>query len=102
MDDDIPSVASVQDALRRGGGTWEAGENAITALSETDRIRLLGVAPPPGEPTAEQIARRGPPPEAAFRSEGIAAPARYDLRNVGGGNYVRAIAVPAWPSAWRP
>jgi C1A family cysteine protease len=91
MADDMPSVASIQEALRTTSATWEAGENAITALSETERARLLGVAPPPGAPTAEQMARRAPPPAIAFESDAIAAPAAYDLRNVSGNNYVTPI-----------
>jgi len=86
------SVAAVREAVRSAGAAWDAGETSLTALTHKEQIQRLGVSPPPGEPTVEQMARRaGAAPSAATEARSVGAPAAFDLRNVGGGNYVTSI-----------
>jgi C1A family cysteine protease len=80
--------------LSRAGSPWQSGETSMTALSEEERRRRLGVVPPPGAPPLDDVARalRAGPPRAPFRAAAVVgAPPQYDLRNVGGDNYVSAI-----------
>lgn len=88
-------VEAVKAAIAQQAAGWEPAENFLTALSESDRMLYLGYVPGPGEPSlemAEQVARTNF--EAAVAGEGlrgVGAPAAYDLRSVGGKNYVTPV-----------
>ena len=52
------------------------------------------MTPPPGEPTAEEIAQRSLQQQAQIKEaalSAVGAPAAYDLRNVGGRNFVTPV-----------
>ncbi len=87
-------LGDIQDALREAGDPWEAGVTSLSALSFEEQKVRLGVVPPPGELSIEEVAQRALEMQSSMRAQAIAAvstPAAYDLRNVGGANYVTPI-----------
>ena len=80
--------------LQEQGRPWRSGETSMTKLPEAEvRIRL-GFVPPPGAPTLAEVVRslRAGRPQAPYTAAAaLGAPPAYDLRNVGGANYVTAI-----------
>ncbi len=88
------SLDHVREALSAAGNPWEAGVTSLSSLPPEEQRKRLGVNPPPGEASIEEAARRAEQAQAAIRAEAIAAvgaPAAYDLRNVGGGNFVTPV-----------
>lgn len=88
------SLDQVRSALRAAGDPWEAGVTSLSSLPLEEQKNHLGVTPPPGEPSVEEISQRWPQMKATIRAgalAAVAAPAAYDLRNVGGNNFVTAI-----------
>lgn len=88
------SLDQVRSALSAAGDPWEAGVTSVSSLPAEEQKKMLGVKPPPGEPGIEEIAQRGKEVEASIRAkamEAVGAPAAYDLRNVGGKNFVTGI-----------
>ncbi len=51
MTDDSYSVSRVIAAIEKEGASWQAGPTNLTAMTEEERQRYLGFAPPPGEPS---------------------------------------------------
>jgi C1A family cysteine protease len=88
-------VKGLAQAIQAQGAGWQAGENVMTAMSDAERRARLGFVPPPGAPSLEQIdqeLRAGTRPQDPFvAAAAIGAPPSYDLRNVGGGNYVTPV-----------
>ncbi len=86
-------AAQVQAAVQRAGAQWEAGVTSVSELSRADQVKRLGAAPPPGELSLEQVEQqvrdRARLPAIAERA--IGAPAAFDLRNVGGKNFITPI-----------
>ena len=81
-------------ALSAAGDPWDAGVTNLSALPFEEQKAYLGVSPPPGELTAEEAAARAEVMKAAIKAEAIGAvgaPAAFDLRNVGGRNFVTSI-----------
>ena len=63
-------------------------------MPPAEQRRYLGVTPPPGELSIEEVARRALQLQGTIRAEAIGAvtaPTTYDLRNVGGRNFVTPI-----------
>jgi C1A family cysteine protease len=88
------SMDQVRSALSAAGDPWEAGVTRLSSLPPEEQKNYLGVVPPPGELSIEQVAQRALQVQAAIKAQAIAAvntPAAYDLRNVGGANYVTPI-----------
>jgi C1A family cysteine protease len=88
------ALDDIRQALKAQGDPWEAGVTSLSSLTLEEQQAHLGVTPPPGELTAEQAAQRAAQMQASIRAEAlmaVGAPSAYDLRNVGGGNYVTAI-----------
>jgi C1A family cysteine protease len=81
--------------LAARGASWNAGETSMTKLSLEEARKRLGVTPPPGAPSIEEIdaqVRQGTLPKDAFvAAAAVGAPAAHDWRNVGGKSYVSAI-----------
>lgn len=88
-------MESVRAAIQRSEAGWEPSENFLTAMSEEERKLYLGYVPGPGEPQLAQRERMARTSleemkaKGAFR--GVGAPAAYDLRNVGGKNYITPV-----------
>jgi C1A family cysteine protease len=85
---------AIRQALAAVGDPWEAGVTSLSVLSANERAAYLGVTPPPGEPSIAEVAARALQSEMQIRSAAIGAPgapAAYDLRNVGGRNFVTPI-----------
>jgi C1A family cysteine protease len=88
------NLQSLRNELSAAGDPWEAGVTSLSALSFEEQQAHLGVTPPPGELTAADADRRARETQSAIRTaalSAIAAPAAYDLRNVGGSNFVTPI-----------
>lgn len=92
---DRVDVSAVQRALETQDHPWEAAENHLTRLSADERAKRLGVPLPDEEHLAllEQRSRelraRLLTPGAAAEAAGL--PGAFDLRNIGGQNYVSGI-----------
>lgn len=93
MADETLNIKALQTEIREQGAGWQAGETSVSSLSQEEKEKRLGVNPPPGAPSLEEIARRVESGEMrALRSdEGISAPAAFNWRNVNGQNYVTPI-----------
>jgi C1A family cysteine protease len=81
---DYPTLGDVQREIARQGAAWIADDNPISRLPEAQRLLRLGVYAREGDPTIE-VGRMTEPAHAP------ATPNKFDLRNVGGKNYVTAI-----------
>jgi C1A family cysteine protease len=86
-------INEVRAAVRSAGATWEAGPTSMAAIPLDRFRRRLGAVPPRGGPTLEAIARDAEGRKSALMAERAAAglPAAYDLRNVGGKNFITPI-----------
>lgn len=87
-------IAGLTAELAQSAATWTAQENEITELPEEELEKLLGYNPPPdsGELTLsarEALASTAGRIESAFANS--AAPAAFDLRDVGGMNYTTPV-----------
>jgi C1A family cysteine protease len=88
-------VQVVKAAIESANAAWSNEANFLTAMSRDERSLFLGYTPGPGEPSlkeAEQIALRNfeaMKVAGAFRA--AAAPASFDLRDVGGKNYITPV-----------
>ena len=94
MSTDKIGLDQIKTALAAAGDPWEAGVTSLSALSFAEQKQYLGVTPPPGEASIEEIAQRAMQSRSAIESAAISAvsaPAAYDLRNVGGKNFVTPI-----------
>jgi C1A family cysteine protease len=84
----------IRSALSAAGDPWESGVTSLSPLPFEEQKKRLGVVPPPGEPSIEEVAQRALQIRETIREEAISvgtAPASYDLRNVGGKNFVTGI-----------
>lgn len=85
-------LSRLRAALEREGTPWVMDETTMTMLEEDERRARLGANPPPSAKSVEQVlaeAKDGPPVSAS--AESVGAPAAYDLRNVGGRNFVTPV-----------
>lgn len=85
-------LMQLRSVLKEKGETWQAAETAMSVLSEDEFRRRLGATPPPGR-TLRDIEDEAQRRQAEIRAErrAVGAPAVYDLRNVGGKNFITAI-----------
>ena len=88
-------VKSIQSAIQKEQAGWQAGSNFLTALSDQERSLYLGYEPGPGEPSLAQREEASLANYQAFaagtKMRGVGAPASYDLRNVGGKNFITPV-----------
>lgn len=85
-------AAALQSAVAQAGENWQAGMTSVSELPDQDKRLRLGATPPGGE--AELVDRERAAAanrDAAFASSEAGAPASYDLRNVGGKNFITAV-----------
>src|SRR5262245_31738893 len=86
------NASQIQEAIAREGASWQAGPTSVSELPTSEKELRLGYEPGPGEPSLqerEQLATANLSAYGAVRAVG--APASYDLRNVGGANYITPI-----------
>ncbi len=91
-------IGAIKSAIQEKGFNWEPVANNITALSDEERMVLLGYKPGPNDMTLEEQERVGTQnfiqymassSQAGFSAFG--APAAIDWRNVNGQNYVTPV-----------
>ena len=88
------NLEQIRTSLSNAGDPWKAGVTNLSLLSFAEQIKYLGVRPPPGEPTIDEIEQRVESMKESLKAEmltAVGAPAAYDLRNVGGYNFVTPI-----------
>lgn len=88
------SLQEIRAALRQQGNPWEAGTTSLSTLLPDEQQLRLGVKPPPGEASIEDVALRAKQNQSTLRAraqESIGAPAAYDLRNIGGKSFITPI-----------
>jgi C1A family cysteine protease len=90
------SVARLQQMLKDAGVPWEADVTSVSELPKDQKRRLLGYEPGPREESLEtrERAARTRLEEAQVAAGALRAaayPASFDLRNVGGKNYITPI-----------
>lgn len=95
MNSETYDLAGLRAALAAAGDPWLAGPTRFTQMTREERRRLLGVRPPPGAPSIADVARdvqaHKAERAAAGRVKAVGAPSAFDLRNVGGANYVTPV-----------
>lgn len=79
-------------AIERENAGWKPGETSVSKLSSEEQQKRLGALPPPGV-TLQDLEREGESSRARVMAEErfAGAPAAYDLRNVGGNNFITSI-----------
>ena len=84
-------VQAVETAIKKNDAGWQAQKNFLTTLSREERARYLGYVPGPGEPSLEQAEQAAKASLAAAKAPAAGAPAAFDLRNVGGKNFITPV-----------
>ncbi len=90
LDNDL--LQAVIDANVAAGMGWTAGPTSMLNLSKEERLRRLGYVPGPGEPSLTEREMAAISKLAAGAANlAAAAPSAYDLRNVGGRNFISPV-----------
>ncbi len=84
----------IRSALKAAGDPWVAGVTSLSELPLAEKMKYLGVTPPPGEPGVEEIELRWKSMEMSLKTQALGTvgmPSAYDLRSIGGKNFVTPI-----------
>ncbi len=84
-------AATLQTAILQAGEGWQAGLTSVSELSDQDKRLRLGAVPPPGEASLEAREQLATSRLSETAITAAGAPAAYDLRNVGGQNFITPI-----------
>lgn len=88
------SLSDIRNSLASAGDPWDAGITSVSLLSDVEKQMILGVMPPAGEKTFAEIDQIWQSTEQTIKAEVIGEvglPAAYDLRNVGGKNFITPV-----------
>jgi len=55
MPTDTLSLEQIRNAVRAAGELWEPGVTSLSSLPLAEKRKHLGVQPPPGEPSLEEV-----------------------------------------------
>lgn len=83
-------AAALQSAIQQSGENWQAGITSVSELTDQEKRFRLGAVPPPGE-TLEAREQQATAKLAEAMVTAAGAPAAFDLRNVGGQNFITSV-----------
>ena len=90
-------LEEIRSALANQNNPWQAALTSMSSLPPDEQQQRLGVKPPPGDPTVDEVAQRAEQirdqiqARALERNTRVALPGAFDMRNLDGGNYVTDI-----------
>jgi len=86
-------ISALRSEIDKSRAPWQVAYTSMTALTEEERVRRLGVSDLPEIDEEEQKLRSRTAASAAHTASGdsIGAPAAFDLRNVSGTNYTTKV-----------
>ncbi|MFN7930139.1 MAG: C1 family peptidase [Blastocatellia bacterium] len=94
MNGETINIAQLQESIAAQEAGWQASPNELTALPPDELKLRLGFNPPPGQPSLAEREQAAKASLAAHESGALGAfgaPASFDLRNVGGRNFITAV-----------
>lgn len=85
-------LQQLRSSIAADGGTWKPAQTSMSVLSDDEFERRLGAMPPRGK-SLKDIQHEANAKRTGLHAEAreAGAPATYDLRNVGGKNFISAI-----------
>ena len=87
-------LEQLKSELQKAGDPWKADITSLSLLSFNEKKQYLGATPPPDKPSISEVERNVLLKKESLKAEALAAigvPKAYDLRNIGGKNFVTPI-----------
>lgn len=84
-------LKTVAAAIQSANAGWQAEDNFLTSATPEERKSRLGYTPGPGELSLQQAEYAAAAAAAQGMQTGAGVPAAFDLRNVGGKNYITSV-----------